>query len=59
MSRPTDAERGARIALATALDWLHPDLFGLEPEFEELALSIFRAAYDQLDECEALRAAQS
>lgn len=58
MSRPTDVERGALIARETAIHWLHPDLFGLQPEFDAMAWEIFHAANDQLADCRALRAAQ-
>lgn len=58
MSRPTDAERGAQIALDAALVALHPDLFpDLMPD-REIWEGIFVAASDQIRECEALRAAQ-
>lgn len=59
MSRPTDAQRGAHIALNTAAAALiQPDLFdaGLPVEFWK---AIERAALDQLEECDALRAALS
>lgn len=59
MSRPTpyDAQGGADIALNTAA-LIQPDLFdaGLPDEFWE---AIERAALDQLEECDALRAALS
>lgn len=58
MSRPTDTERGARIALDCALQHIHqPDLFG-----DGLPLELWErirdAAYDQIDESIALSAAQ-
>ena len=57
MSRPTDARRGADIALNTAaMALIQPDLFdaGLPVEFWR---AIEAAAHDQLEECDALRAA--
>jgi hypothetical protein len=55
MSRITDTERGARLALsAAAAALIQPDLFGsvLPVEFWR---DIETAANDQLDECDALR----
>lgn len=58
MSRPTDTERGARMARDAAVDALHPDLFGgLSGELNDMYWSIFAAANDQLAECQALREA--
>lgn len=57
MSRPTDTERGARMALEAALIALHPDLFpDLMPDAEEWQC-IFVAALEQIAECDAYRAA--
>lgn len=60
MSRPTDTERGARLALDISLGNLHPDLFPdlMQPGEQELWDSIFVAAGEQLEECLALREAQ-
>lgn len=58
MSRPTDTERGARMALEAASIALHPDLFPeLMPDVEEWQ-GIFVAAREQIAECVALREAQ-
>lgn len=59
MSRTTDTERGAWIAFDMAVaQYLQPGLFhdpdALPPEFWR---GVQVAAMDQLDECEALRAA--
>ncbi|MBD9368388.1 hypothetical protein [Xanthomonas sp. XNM01] len=57
MSRTTDTERGAHIALETAVCALvQPDLFdaGLPPSFWH---AIEMAAHDQLDEVMAYKAA--
>lgn len=57
MSRPTDTERGARIALnLAAAHLMQPDLFGdtMPREFWQV---IELAANDQLDECDAYRIA--
>lgn len=56
MSRPTDVQRGAYMALDVAVAALiQPDLFdaGLPVEFWR---EIEAAAHDQLDECDALQA---
>ena len=53
MSRSTDTERGARIALEASLIALHPDLF---PDCE-IWQGIFVAASEQIAECNAYRAA--
>lgn len=53
MSRPTDAQRGARLAYEVALDALtQPDLFSDAPptEFWE---AIRAAAFAQLEDCAA------
>lgn len=58
MSRTTDTERGAHIALEIATHRLvQPDLFdaGLPPSWWH---AVEMAAHDQLDECAALRIAQ-
>ncbi|MGJ4801783.1 hypothetical protein [Luteimonas sp. SDU82] len=57
MARLTDTERGARMALDVATHWLHPDLFGLDPAFDEIAQGVFAAAAEQLAECRACRQA--
>jgi hypothetical protein len=53
MSRITDTERGARIALDEALHVLHPDLFpDMLPQGEQdMWWSILNAARFQLAEC--------
>jgi hypothetical protein len=61
MSRPTDTERGARMALDICEGHRQRPLFGMTPE--EFALdgtfaSIFFAAQQQVAECVALREAQ-
>lgn len=59
MARITDVERGARIAQEIALHWLHPDLFGLDPAFDEIAQGAFTAATEHLAECRAYRVARN
>jgi len=59
MARLTDTERGARIAYETAVHWLHPDLFGLDPVFDQIAWDVFDASSEQLAECQAYRQAVS
>lgn len=57
MSRSTDTERGARIALEASLIALHPDLFpDMMPDCE-IWQGIFVAASEQIAECNAYRAA--
>jgi hypothetical protein len=59
VSRPTDAERGARIAYDLADDLAsQPDLFGDAPP-NEFWLAIRAAATAQLDDCAALVAAHA
>lgn len=58
MSRPTDIERGARIALDSAVAAMQqPDLFpeSIVPFGDWLDIVI--AATDQITECDALRSA--
>lgn len=64
MSRPTDTERGARIARDEALHALHPDLFGFRDgeggqwdQLNDFWWSIFHAANAELADCAALRLA--
>lgn len=58
MARPTDTERGARIALGIAvMRAVQPDLFGDQPH-PEFWNEIAEHARDQLDELDAYRMAQ-
>ncbi|HBK46575.1 MAG TPA: hypothetical protein DDZ67_09115 [Xanthomonadaceae bacterium] len=65
MSRPTDTERGARIALDYASALLAAakgkDLFPvrLTPKHRQLWLGIKRVSEEQLAECRALREARA
>ena len=59
MARPTDVERGARIALEVAHGKLMQHPLFPEPLGEEFWRSVRAAAADQLVECDAFRAAQS
>lgn len=57
MSRPTDSERGARIALAAAVAKVaQRDLFRTAVE-DEIWCGIYHAADEALDEADALREA--
>lgn len=56
MSRPTDTERGARIALAICDQQLQPQLFPTDPP-AEFWLEIHHAAVATLNECDHMRKA--
>ncbi|MBV6863820.1 hypothetical protein [Xanthomonas euvesicatoria] len=66
MARPTDTERGARIAYEEAVLSLQPDLFGYIAgddgpldQINAMWWGIYHAAIDQLAECKALREARA
>lgn len=56
MSRRTDTERGALIALAICDQQLQPQLFPTVPD-REFWLDIHHAAVAQLNECDHMRKA--
>jgi len=59
MARPTDTERGAKIALGIAvMRATQPDLFKDTPD-ETFWLEIAVHAHEQLEECQALRQVHS